>query len=46
MSPGVKTIILTLLALSIGATVVSYYRYIVVGDVPFITEGFTLEEEE
>lgn len=46
MEPGVKTVVVTLLILTIGATIVSYYRYMVLGDIQFITEGFYLEEEE
>ena len=45
MAPGVKTVLVTLLVLTLGATAASYYRYIILNDIPFVTEGFSLEEE-
>lgn len=45
MSPGVKTILITVLVFAIAAAAISFYRYMIVGDVQFDTEGFTLEEE-
>lgn len=43
---GVSSVLIGLLFITILATAASYYRYIVLGDVTFVTEGFSMEEEE
>jgi|CXWL01.1.fsa_nt_gi hypothetical protein len=42
---GVTSVLIGLLLITVLAVAASYYRYIVLGDVMFVTEGFSMEEE-